>query len=256
MDLGIKGKTALVLGASSGIGEAIAMALAAEGVRVVLAARRRDLLEEVESRARGAGAPDAAAIEVDLTDDASIDSLLKVVTKAYGGADIAIINGGGPKAAHFEDLAPDDWDGAYRLLLRGMLRVVDGIIKPMRKKGWGRIVALTSTSVKAPIDNLVLSNTFRAAMVAAMRSLATDVAKDGVTVNSIATGRIKTERLRELYDNDEERLRQAASEVPAGRIASPEEFAPLAVFLCGEPASYVTGQTISVDGGLTRGLFG
>jgi 3-oxoacyl-[acyl-carrier protein] reductase len=256
VDLGIKGKTALVLGASSGIGEAIAMGLAAEGVRLVVAARRRDMLDDVASRALGAGAQDAGAVELDITDDASIDHLLDAVAKAYGGADIAILNGGGPKSAHFEELAPDDWDGAYRLLLRGMLRVVAGAVKPMRKKRWGRIVALTSSSVKVPIDNLALSNTFRTALIAAMRTLATDVAEDGVTVNSIATGRIETDRLRELYGNDDGRLQKAASEVPAGRIASPEEFAPLAVFLCGEPASYITGQTISVDGGLTRGLFG
>lgn len=232
------------------------MGLAAEGVRLAVAARRKGLLDEVASRARDAGAHDTGAFELDITDDVSIDRLLAEVRDAYGPAHIGILNGGGPKAGHFTDLAPDDWDGAYRLLLRGMLRVASGLVKPMRENRWGRIVALTSSSVKTPIDNLALSNTFRTALVSAMRTLATDVAVDGVTVNSIATGRIETERLRELYGNDDSRLRQAASEVPAGRIASPEEFAPLAVFLCGEPASYITGQTISVDGGLTRGLFG
>ena len=115
---------------------------------------------------------------------------------------------------------------------------------------------LTSTAVKQPIDNLVLSNAFRTALVAALRTLAVEVAKDGVTVNSIATGRIDTARLRALYGNDEKRLHEAATDVPIGRIASPEEFAPMAAFLCGDPAGYVTGQTISVDGGLIRGLFG
>lgn len=256
VDLGIKGRVALVLGASSGIGKAIALGLAAEGVRLAVAARRKDQLEEVASQARAAGAADARAFEADVTDDASIDRLFADLEAAYGHADIAVLNGGGPKAGHFTDLTPDDWDVAYRLLLRGMLRVATKVVGPMREHRWGRIVTLASSSVKTPIDNLALSNTFRTALVAAMRTLATDVAGDGVTVNSIATGRIATERLRELYDNDEGRLRQAASEVPAGRIASPEEFAPMAVFLCGEPASYVTGQTISVDGGLTRGLFG
>jgi 3-oxoacyl-[acyl-carrier protein] reductase len=247
---------ALVLGASSGIGEAIAMGLAAEGVRLAVAARRKELLDRVASRARAGGAQDARGFELDITDDASIDRLLSDVREAYSHADIAVLNGGGPKAGHFTELDPNDWDGAYRLLLRGMLRVATGVVQPMREQRWGRIVALTSSSVKTPIDNLVLSNTFRTALVSAMRTLATDVAAGGVTVNSIATGRIETDRLRELYGNDDTRLRQAGSEVPAGRIASPEEFAPLAVFLCGEPASYITGQTISVDGGLTRGLFG
>jgi 3-oxoacyl-[acyl-carrier protein] reductase len=126
----------------------------------------------------------------------------------------------------------------------------------MRARKWGRIVALTSTSVKQPIDTLVLSNAFRTALVAALRTLAVEVAADGVTVNCIATGRIDTDRLRALYGNDERALRQAGAEVPIGRIAAPDEFAPMAAFLCGEPARYVTGQTISVDGGLVRGLFG
>jgi 3-oxoacyl-[acyl-carrier protein] reductase len=256
VDLGIRGRAALVLGASSGIGEAIAMRLAGEGVRLAVAARRSEQLERVASQAKAAGATDARGFEVDVSDDASIGRLLGEVGDAYGHADIVILNGGGPKAGHFEELGPDDWDGAYRLLLRGTLRLAAGVVGPMRENRWGRIVALTSSSVKAPIDNLALSNTFRTAVVAAMRTLATDVAADGVTVNSIATGRIETDRLRQLYGNDEGRLRQAAADVPAGRIASPEEFAPLAVFLCGEPASYITGQTISVDGGLTRGLFG
>lgn len=232
------------------------MSLAREGVRLAVAARRTEMLEAVAHRAREAGALDARPFELDVSADASVDRLLGDVGAAYGHADIAVLNGGGPKAAHFTDLVTDEWDSAYRLLLRGMLRIANGVVKPMREHRWGRIVALTSSSVKTPIDNLALSNTFRTALVAAMRTLATDVAKDGVTVNSIATGRIETERLRELYGNDEARLQKAASEVPAGRIASPEEFAPLAVFLCGQPASYVTGQTISVDGGLTRGLFG
>jgi len=126
----------------------------------------------------------------------------------------------------------------------------------MRARGWGRVVALTSTSVKQPIDTLVLSNAFRTALVAALRTLASEVARDGITVNCIATGRVDTSRLRELYRGDESKLRQAGAEVPIGRIATPQEFAPMVAFLCSEPARYVTGQTISVDGGLVRGLFG
>lgn len=232
------------------------MGLAREGVRLGLAARRLELLEEVASRTRAEGAADAHAFALDVADDASIDRLLAGVTQTYGRADIVILNGGGPKAGRFTELTEDDWDAGYRLVLRGMLRVTGSLVGPMRRNGWGRIVALTSTSVKQPIDTLALSNTFRTALVAALRTLAVEVAADGVTVNAIATGRVQTERLRELYGNDEARLREAASEVPIGRIASPEEFAPLAVFLCGESARYVTGQTISVDGGLTRGLFG
>jgi len=153
-------------------------------------------------------------------------------------------------------MALADWDAAYRLLLRSMLIVLEAVVPAMRANRWGRIVALTSTAVKQPIDSLILSNVFRTGLVATLRTLAVEVAPDGVTVNAIATGRVETGRLRALYGDDALKLRQAASEVPIARIASPGEFAPMVAFLCSEPACYVTGQTISVDGGLIRGLFG
>jgi 3-oxoacyl-[acyl-carrier protein] reductase len=256
MDLRIAGKTALVTGASSGLGEAVALALASEGVKLALAARRIDRLETVAAGARELGAPEAHGFKLDLQDPDSVAATIAAVNGTCGAPDILVLNGGGPKAGRFGDLTLADWDGAYRLLLRGMLELLAAAVPPMQSKHWGRIVALTSTSVKQPIDNLLLSNAFRTALVATLRTLAVDVAPDGVTVNSIATGRIETARLRSLYGDDDAKLHSAGSEVPIGRIATPAEFAPLAVFLCGEPAGYVTGQTISVDGGLTRGLFG
>ncbi|MBV8068240.1 MAG: SDR family oxidoreductase [Candidatus Eremiobacteraeota bacterium] len=256
MDLGIGGRTALVAGASSGIGEAIALALAREGTRLALCARDTERLQAVANQAKRAGADAARGFYLDLNDPDSIESALENIHAAFGDADIAVLNGGGPKPGRFTDKTVDDWDAAYRLLLRSMLVLLDGLVPPMRARKWGRIVALTSTSVKQPIDTLVLSNAFRTGLVAALKTLATEIAADGVTVNCIATGRIETDRLRELYGNDESKLREAGREVPIGRIATPQEFAPMAVFLCGEPARYVTGQTISVDGGLVRGLFG
>jgi 3-oxoacyl-[acyl-carrier protein] reductase len=256
MDLKLRGRAALVLGASSGLGEAIALLLAREGVRLGLAARRTDRLEAVAAKAKELGAPEARGFGLDLRDAGSIAAMHAAFRDAFGDADIAILNGGGPKAGRFTELTLADWDAAYALLLRGMLQLLDAIVPPMRARGWGRIVALTSTSVKQPIDSLALSNVYRTALVSGLRTLSAEVARDGVTVNSIATGRIETSRLRAIYGDEDARLLAAASEVPMGRIASPEEFAPMAVFLCGAPASYVTGQTISVDGGLTRGLFG
>jgi 3-oxoacyl-[acyl-carrier protein] reductase len=256
MDLNIRGRVALVAGASAGLGEAVALALAREGVRLAVAARRVDRLEAVAARAKQLGAADARGFPLDLTDPASIAAMLDGVRSAFGDVDIIVLNGGGPKPGRFTELTIDDWDGAYRLLLRSMLVLLDAVVPAMRANGWGRIVALTSTSVKQPIDTLALSNVFRTALVSALRTLANQVARDGVTVNSIATGRIDTDRLRSLYGDDQAKMREAGADVPIGRVAEPEEFAPLVAFLCGQAASYVTGQTISIDGGLTRGLFG
>jgi 3-oxoacyl-[acyl-carrier protein] reductase len=257
LDLGIRGRTALVTGASSGIGEAVALALASEGVKLAVAARREGQLHDVASRAKAAGATDARAYVLDLTDAASIDATLQQVHADFGSVDILVLNGGGPKPGKFSDLTIDDWDTGYRGVLRGILKLVEGTVPGMRENRWGRVVALTSTSVKQPIDNLTLSNAFRTALVAALRTLAGEVASDGVTVNCIATGRVRTDRLRQLYGGSDERMEAAAAaEVPMKRVATPEEFAPLVAFLCGQSASYVTGQTISIDGGLTRGIFG
>ena len=256
MDLGIRDRVALITGASSGLGRACALALAREGARIAVAARRKEVLEEVAREARSAGAPDARAFTVDLSDARSIDVLIRDAADAFGGVDIFVANSGGPKPGTFTQTAPSDWDEAYRGVLRSMLQLVDGVLPGMRERRWGRIVALTSTSVKQPIATLALSNMFRTALVAALKTIAGEVAKDGVIVNAIATGRVETDRLRSLYGNDDAQLRRAGTEVPIGRVAQPEEFAPLVAFLCGEPARYITGQTIAIDGGLVAGIFG
>jgi len=256
MDLGLRGKAAIVTGASAGLGEAVALALACEGVSLALGARDVERLDAVVQHAKRLGAQRARGFALDLLDPDSIVSMLDAARGFIGDADILVLNGGGPKSGRFGDVDLDDWDSAYRLLLRSMLQLSGAVVPRMRSRGWGRVVALTSSSVKQPIDTLVLSNAFRTALVAALRTLAVEVARDGVTVNCIATGRVDTARLRELYGNDDSKLRAAGSEVPIGRVATPAEFAPLVAFLCGQPASYITGQTISVDGGLTRGLYG
>lgn len=255
MDLNIRGRVALVTGASAGIGEAVTLALAAEGVTLALAARRRDKLEAVARRARETGAADARAYDADLSDGNAVASLLSRVKSDLGDVDILVLNGGGPKPGTFTQLSLDDWDAGYRLVLRGMLQLVDGVVPAMRTKKWGRIVALTSSSVKQPIPTLALSNSFRVALVAALKSLSIDVARDGITVNAIATGRVLTDRLRHLYADEAAIERDAERDVPAGRVATAAEFAPMVAFLCGDPASYVTGQTIAIDGGLIKSLY-
>lgn len=255
MDLGIRGRVALVTGASSGLGEAVALALADEGAAIAVAARRLDRLESVVHEAKRRGASTAHAFLVDFEEPGSVGTLLTHVREKLGDVQILVANSGGPRAGTFRDLTLDDWDHGYRTTLRGILELVRGVAPAMTAGGWGRIVALTSTSVKQPIPNLALSNVFRTALVSALKSLSLEVARDGVTVNAIATGRVLTDRLRHLYP-DEDSIRKAAeAEVPIGRVATPAEFAPLVAFLCGEPARYVTGQTIAIDGGLIKALF-
>jgi 3-oxoacyl-[acyl-carrier protein] reductase len=255
VDLGIRGRVALVTGASSGIGEAIALALAQEGATVAVAARRRNLLDSVAQEAKKRGASAAHGFDLDFEQPGSVANLLAGVRQMFGDINILVANSGGPKAGTFLDLSLDDWDAGYRNTLRGMLELVQGVLPSMTASGWGRIVALTSSSVKQPIPNIALSNAFRTALVSALKTLSFEVARHGVTVNSIATGRVLTDRLRHLYSSEDAIFASAETDVPIGRVATPAEFAPLVAFLCGSPASYITGQTIAIDGGLIKGLF-
>jgi len=255
MDLGIAGRVALVTGASSGIGEAVALALAREGVKLAVAARRQEKLEEVARRARNVGAQQARAFTADQTDAAALTSLVREVEGKVGSVEILVVNGGGPKPGTYTQMQPSDWDAAYALTMKSALALVDAVLPGMRARRFGRIVALESVSVKQPIPTLVLSNAFRTAVVSALKTLSREVAKEGITINSIATGLVEPDRFRSLYDTPEKRAR-ALGEHPMGRAASPDEYAPLVAFLCGEPARYVTGQTIAIDGGVVAGLFG
>jgi 3-oxoacyl-[acyl-carrier protein] reductase len=253
VDLGIRGRLALVTGASSGLGRACALALAAEGARLAIGARRMELLEGVAADARAAGSPDAQAYALDLSDPASIDALLAAMRARQGEPDILIANSGPPKPGMVTNLTLADWDAAYGPTMRSMLQITYGVLPAMRERRWGRIVNLSSSAVKTPIPNLALSNAFRAGLLGALKTLSREVAGDGVTINVIATGKIETDRARSFYAAPGAWEKQQ-TDIPFGRFGKPEEFAPLVAFLCGEGARYISGTTIAIDGGLAPGL--
>jgi 3-oxoacyl-[acyl-carrier protein] reductase len=248
VDLGLQGKAALVTGASAGIGLGIARALAAEGARVAISSRSR---ERITAAASEIGASPHVHDSADL--DAA-PALLAQVEDELGPLDVLVTNTGGPPAGDPLGLTRDQWEAAYRTLVLSPMALIERVVPGMRERGFGRIVNVASSSVREPIPNLLLSNAHRISMLAAFKTLAGQVARDGVTLNSVLPGRIDTERLAELMGSREEAARIAAEHVPAGRLGTVEEMAAVAAFLCSVPAGYVTGTAILVDGGLTRAV--
>lgn len=249
MELGIRGKAALVTGASKGLGRAIASALVAEGARVAVTSRSR---ERIEASAREIGAHPFVHDSADLD---ALGALGAAVEGELGPLDILVVNTGGPPpSADPLGFGRDQWEAAYRDLVLFAVELVEAVVPGMRRRGWGRVVNVASTSVREPIPALMLSNAHRSAAVAAFKTIAREVGADGVTLNTLLTGRIKTERTLDMSASIEEAEAQARELVPVGRLGTPEEFAAVAAFLCSEPASYVTGATVPVDGGLLRGV--
>jgi 3-oxoacyl-[acyl-carrier protein] reductase len=245
MDLGIKGKVALVTGASKGLGLGVATALAAEGAQVAISSRSREHIESaaVEIGARGfvhsAGDVDA------------VPQLVSEVQAALGPIDILVANSGGPPSSP-DALAfdQDQWREAYELLLLGSIALIREVLPGMRERGWGRVLSLSSSVVREPSPVLVLSSAHRAGLLAALKTIARQVAREGVTVNSLLPGLIATDRARELGGDRPERL----EELPTRRLGTVEEFAAAAAFLCSERASYISGVALLVDGGATRSV--
>jgi 3-oxoacyl-[acyl-carrier protein] reductase len=248
VDLGIAGRVALVLGASRGLGRAVAEALGREGARVALAARSEEALVEV---ADGIAA-ETAVMAVDTGDEQAIAALTGRVAEALGPVEILVLNTGGPPAGAALEAEADEWLAAYRSLVLAPLALARDCVPAMRERGWGRIVNVASTSVREPIPGLTLSNANRAAAVGLLGTLAREVAADGITVNTVATGRFATERLAQLAGSIEAAEEGARNDVPAARLGRPEEYGDLVAFLCSERAAYITGTVIPIDGGLTR----
>jgi 3-oxoacyl-[acyl-carrier protein] reductase len=247
VDLGLGERTAIVCGASQGMGLAIAEALAAEGANVAMFARRRDVLEREAERLG------ALPVRGDLTSPQHLAQLVEQTVAAFGGVDVLVLNGGGPPPGSAAELTADAIESAVDLLLTPFVRLVELCLPHLRASGRGRIVAIESTSVLEPIPNLVLSNAVRPGVIGWLKTLAREVAPDGITVNVIAPGRIDTERLRDLYGDGGPTAADLAA-IPAGRLGAPAEIAAVACFLASEPASYLTGTVVPVDGGLTHGL--
>jgi 3-oxoacyl-[acyl-carrier protein] reductase len=265
VDLGLSGKTALVCAASKGLGKACARALAAEGASVAICARDRKTLDAAAAEiSQAASAADARvlAIPADLSNAADVDRLLAETEAAFGGLDILVTNTGGPRSAPFEALSDEDWTSSIDSMLLSVVRLVRGVIPHMRRRGGGRIINVTSVSVKQPIDGLVLSNSLRAAVTGLSRTLANELARDNILVNCVAPGFTATDRVVELADavaaregtTRETVQRRTEGMIPLGRMGTPEEFGAVVAFLASPRASYVTGTTLQVDGGFVKSL--
>ena len=247
MELGLAGRTAIVCGASSGMGLAIAETLAAEGANVAMFARRREVLEREAERIG------ALAVQGDLTIPQHLERLVQATVGAFGGVDVLILNGGGPPAGTASSLTAEAVEEAVALLLTPHVTLVARCLPHLRESGRGRIVAIESSSVREPLANLALSNAVRPGVVGWLKTLARELGPDGITVNTIAPGRIDTDRLRSVY-GDSGPPTADLENVPARRLGTPAEIAAVVAFLASDRAGYVTGAVIPVDGGLTRGL--
>jgi 3-oxoacyl-[acyl-carrier protein] reductase len=256
MELGLAGRVAVVLGSTSGLGRASAEALAAEGAHVVVVGRRSELVDSV-----AAALPSAAGVTADLMEEGAPARIAAAAREAFGRIDVLVLNGGGPKPGPAIELDVDDARTAVELLFTGHVAMVREVLPAMREAGWGRIIAVGSTSVQQPSPILAGSNVGRAALAAYLKSLARDVARDGVTVNMVLPGRIDTDRVAALDRFSAERTgstpdavrARSEEEIPLGRYGRPDEFAAVVAFLAGVPAAYVTGEQVRCDGGLVAG---
>ena len=246
MDLGLRGRTAIVCGASSGMGLAIAEALAEEGAHVTMFARRRDVLEREAERIG------ALAVRGDLTNPRDLERVLERTLQAFGGLDVLVNNGGGPPRTPARGLEVDAVESAVELLLLSTIRLTNLCLPYLERSGHGRVINITSSTVREPADNLALSNAVRPGLVGWAKTLAREVGPAGVTVNSIAPGRIDTARIAEVYPEGPSETDLAT--IPLRRLGTTREIADVVCFLASDRAAYVTGTVVAVDGGLTRSL--
>lgn len=263
MNLNIKGKNVLVTASSSGIGKAIAETFINEGCNVAISSSNKNNLIKAFDEIKSLYNYEPFWEVCDINNKNEIEQLVKTVTKNIGPIDILVNNCGGPTPGYFEELIDDDWENAYNQVLMSAVRFTRLVLPEMKKKNWGRIINITSLSVKQPVDNLILSNSLRSAVTAFSKTLSTQIGKFNITINNVAPGYTLTNRLyelavvraKQLNISHEEVLANMAGDVPMKRLARPDEIAAMVAFLASEHAGYITGQTIVVDGGVTKATY-
>ena len=262
MDLGIRGKIALVAAASRGLGRGCASQLAAEHCRVAICGRDKVGVQKAADEIAGQTGAEVVGFSADVSKPVDIRRLLDQVGQAFGDPEILVTNAGGPPPGTFESTDPAEYEKALNLNLMSAVHLIHGVVPAMKSKGWGRIIAITSISVKQPIGNLLLSNMARAGLTGFLKTIATELAPLGITVNALLPGTHQTARIDQLVrdragregKSPEEILRQMEAAVPCRRLGDPVDFGAAAAFLAGAQARYITGQNLLVDGGSYSGL--
>jgi 3-oxoacyl-[acyl-carrier protein] reductase len=262
MDLGLKDRVAIVAAASRGLGKACARELAREGAKIVICARDAECLAATAAKLGAETGAEVVAVQTDLTIVEQITHLADETQRRFGRIDILVANNGGPPAGYFDELDDEAWQAVHQLTLMSCVRLIRAVLPAMRAQQWGRIVNITSISAKQPIDNLLFSNVYRPGVIGLAKTLSAQEAANGITINNVAPGYTRTDRVLELAEASaaqegktvDEVLAERAASFPAGRMGEPEELAALVAFLASERASYVTGTTIQIDGGAVKSL--
>ena len=262
MDMGLKGKVAVVCAASKGLGKASAMGLAAEGVNLVICARGEETLKQTADEIASQTGVRVVTVGADLSREADCTRLIETAQREYGGLDILVNNAGGPPPGFFMDFADAQWQAGFETNFLSAVRLIRLAVPIMQQRGGGRVVNIVSFSVKQPIENLIISNSIRAAVIGLMKTLSQQFGKDGITFNNVLPGTILTDRVRQTSRTQAERegisvdevIERGGAAVPMGRIGQPKDLGSLVVFLASAHAEWITGTSIQVDGGAYKGL--
>jgi len=253
MNLGLKNKIAFVTASSQGLGKSVALELAKEGAHLAICGRNLQQLLKTKKEIDKVGEGDIIALNGDLSNVIDRERMISEVIQQYKKVDILVTNTGGPPAGKFEEFDQQDWDNGYELLLGSVVSLIRGVLPGMKEQGWGRIITITSQAVKQPVENLILSNSIRASVVGLMKTLASELGTYNITVNNVMPGYTKTNRLKELIENNPS-FASSIDEIPLRRFGNPEEFAAAVTFLTSERASYITGVSLAVDGGWIKNI--